>query len=189
MLKQLPTLLLSVTIISIAFTNQALAQDCPRGSSKVPIKGKVFNNQLPTGQTLGVAYLKLSHEARRLFDILHILHGNRERLECGIMGNLTYSDPTDPLRVDFQHTLSCQDHSELWLHTSGRLSPWKSCPNSQNPAFSFEEVSTPITNASNKGLFADVTGGEIKVKGTINCKSEVDMKFKGYVCSSSRSRW
>ena len=159
------TMALVVAVISVlALVSHSPAQQCPTGSQSVSVKGKIFNNFLFTGQTLGIVQL--------VFD-------NHANAKCGIMGNNISTDPNDPL--NFEHTVVCDDHSELWLLTHGNITGISACPNGGS-SFSFVEVSTPNISLPHKGLFEDITGGQLTIIGTVNCDLEIDMKLDGYTC-------
>src|SRR5919106_4490167 len=155
---------IAAVISVLALVSHSLAQQCPAGSQPVSVKGKIFNNFLFTGQTLGIVQLVLSNHANA---------------KCGIMGNNISTDPNDPL--NFEHAVVCDDHSELWLITRGKITGISGCPNGGS-SFSFVEISTPNISLPHKGLFEDITGGQLTIIGTVNCDLEIDMKLNGYAC-------
>jgi hypothetical protein len=161
--------LVAAVISMFALVSLSLAQQCPAGSQPVSVKGKIFNNLLFTGQTLG---------------IVQLVFANHANAKCGIMGNPIPPDPNNPSPLNFEHTLVCDDHSELWLITRGNITGISACPNggSSFSSFSFVEVSTPNISLPHKGLFEDITGGQLTIRGTVNCELEIDMKFDGYAC-------
>jgi hypothetical protein len=163
-----------IGIAMMMLTHQALAQTCPQGSTQIPIRGKATNNALFTSHTLGIAHLQFGNLAATLKTLKL-----PKVLGCAIMGTTVSTDST---QFNFQHTLVCHDHSELWLNTSGNMDDIQNCPGGQGVSFSFVEISTPVLAFPNKGLFVGITGGEIKTEGTSNCMAEIDMDFKGYVC-------
>ena len=162
------SLFLGIALMTIfVFNHQSAAQVCPAGSQAVPVAGKIFNNVTSTGDTLGLLHLTLGPYKNK----------------CGIMGNALAPDPG--FQVQFEHTVVCEDHSQLSLFTQGNIAILEVCPNGGSFAFSFQEVSTPIVGDPTKpsrGLFSGITDGEIIIIGTVNCQLEVDMKFKGYAC-------
>jgi hypothetical protein len=158
---------LGVAVISVfALVSHSPAQQCPAGSQPVSVQGKIFNNFLFTGQTLG---------------IVNLVFANQAKAKCGIMGNSISPDPSHPSPLNFEHTVVCDDHSELWLTTRGNFTGSSVCPNGVS-SFSFVEVSTPNISLPHKGLFEDITGGQLTIIGTVNCDLEIDMKFDGYTC-------
>jgi hypothetical protein len=127
-----------------------------------PVKGKIFNNLMDDGRTLGVVALNL----------------DGEKIKCAIVG-----DPLPPeanFSIKFVHTVVCEDHSQVSFLTQGNVTGvLQVCP-SGFVAFSFLEVSTPDLTRPSKGLFKEITGGSLTITGTVNCQLEVDMTFQGY---------
>lgn len=119
-----------------------------------PVKGKIFNNLMDDGRTLGVVALNL----------------DGEKIKCAIVG-----DPLPPdvnFSIKFVHTVVCEDHSQVSFLTQGNVTGvLQICPGGF-PAISFLEVSTDLTRPS-KGLFEGVTGGSLTIKGTVNCQLEL----------------
>src|SRR5918996_4168823 len=157
---------IAAVISVLALVSHSLAQQCPAGSQPVSVKGKIFNNFLFTGQTLGIVQLVFSNHANA---------------KCGIMGNSISPGPSNPTPLNFEHAVVCDDHSELWLITRGNITPISACPNGGS-SFSFVEVSTANISLPHKGLFEDITGGQLTIIGTVNCDLEIDMKLNGYAC-------
>jgi len=141
------------------------------GGPCIAAKGKIFNNALIDGTTLGT---------------VHLTFGN-EKLKCGLRG--IKKDGTGQL--NFDHTMVCDDdagsddpvHSQLLWDTTGYFtSDPESCNNPYAPdlvSFSFTEVSTPVIGT---GRFANVTRGQITVDGTFFCTLAIDMEFSGQLC-------
>jgi hypothetical protein len=158
--------LVAAVISMFALVSLSLSQKCPAGSQPISVQGKIFNNLLFTGQTLG---------------IVNLVFANQAKAKCGIIGNSISPDPRNPSPLNFEHTVVCDDHSELWLTTRGNFTGISACPNGVS-SFSFVEVSTPNISRPHKGLFEDITGGQLTIIGTVNCELEIDMKFNGYTC-------
>jgi len=139
----------------------------PTGSSaqvvRTPVKGKIFNNLMADGRTLGVVALKLDDE----------------KIECAIVGDPLPFDANFSLK--FIHTVVCEDHSQISLLTQGNVTGFLEVCSPGVAAVSFREISIPDLTRPSKGLFAGVTGGSLTITGTVNCQLEVDMKFEGYV--------
>jgi hypothetical protein len=172
----------SVAILALAVcAGQAnAAPACPSNSSPMTMQGKIFNNAISPGTTLGTVALDL---------------GNGSKLKCGIMGSGGIG--ADGTTINFIHNLVCDDsvsvttdtgrtetvHSQITLNTSG-MSILQACvPGTpQAGAYgTFTETSVPVP-MSGRGIFQGVTGGSIITNGTINCQFALDMKFQGQVC-------
>jgi hypothetical protein len=172
----------SVVILALAVcAGQAnAAPACPSNSSPMTMEGKIFNNAISPGTTLGTVALNL---------------GNGSKLKCGIMGSGGIG--ADGTTINFIHNLVCDDsvsvttdtgrtetvHSQITLNTSG-MSVLQACmPGTpQAGAYgTFTETSVPVP-MSGRGIFQGVTGGSIITNGTINCQFALDMKFQGQVC-------
>lgn len=173
---------------------------CDSDEYQVPISGKVLNDgqvpaaffppadtppDIPFSATLGTVALVIGKPVDA-------------SMKCGIVGFGGVTGPIvgEPGKVGilFRHTFSCDDkvtipggltvHSQVTLDTIGKLTPTSSCSGT------FTEYSTPAleplvpnTNLMNgRGIFTGVQKGWVKVDGTLNCASVVDMKFSGYVC-------
>ncbi|ADE13449.1 conserved hypothetical protein [Nitrosococcus halophilus Nc 4] len=142
----------------------------------VPVKGKIFNNALGPGSTLGT---------------VHIIFGT-EKFKCGIRGDGKYRDPEDPHYegpLNFDHTIVCDDdtgddfpvHSQLLWDTSGEATiELEDCPNGLQ-SYSFWEKSWPVPGTGT-GRFQGVTGGSITIEGTLFCNLAIDMEFSGELC-------
>lgn len=164
------------------------AEECATGSYPVAVKGNIINNGQNVEEvgvsTLGVVKLKLGRKHRVL-----------ARMTCGIIG---VSAATESEPFAFTHTLSCTDnntiylgpdfgfqnaHSQLTLDTYGDLFVEGSCaPISDGIHGTFVEYSSPSANNTGRGIFTDVTEGEIVIEGDINCLGSIDMTFQGYIC-------
>ena len=154
------------------------ASICPADTRPAAVKGKIFNNAVTPGMTLGTAHLKFA---------------NGKSLKCGILGNGSIgADGT----LNFVHQLVCDDslsvtnpytgrpeivHSQLTLNASGTGAFYACVPNVPQAGSygSFDEISVPI---SGRGMFQGVTAGRIVTEGTINCQFAIDMEFQGEVC-------
>ena len=156
--------LLSVFLVGSVSANE----DC------VPITGKIFNNALGPGSTLGTAHIKL----------------DKEKFKCGIQGvgkNFNPDDPNDIGPLNFDHTIVCDDdvgdadpvHSQLLWDTSGYPTAELEDCGYGLTSFSFYEESRPVNGT---GKFAGVTGGQITVEGTLFCSLAIDMEFSGELC-------
>ncbi|MBV1928046.1 MAG: hypothetical protein KUG81_00825 [Gammaproteobacteria bacterium] len=166
----------------------AHAQQCASGSVPIAVKGTIINNGQSAEEvgfsTLGVVKLKLGKRPNVL-----------ARMKCGIIG-VSAATETEPFA--FTHTISCNDdnpvylgpdfgfqntHSQLTLDTHGDLTIAGSCAPISNGIYgSFVEYSTPSADNTGRGLFTDVTEGELVIKGDINCLGSIDMTFKGHIC-------
>jgi len=132
------------------------------GETMVPVRGKIFNNLMEDGRTLGVVALNLADK----------------KIKCAIVG-----DPLPPdadFAVKFVHTVVCEDHSQVSFLTQGNITGLLQVCSPDFAAFSFLEVSTPDLSRPSKGLFEGITGGSLTITGTVNCQFEVDMTFEGY---------
>lgn len=132
------------------------------GGTRTPVKGKIFNNVINDGRTLGVVALSLGGQ----------------KIKCAIVG-----DPLPPdanFLLNFEHTVICEDHSQVSFLTRGNATGVLEVCSPNFVAFSFLEVSTPDLTRPSKGLFEGITGGSLTIKGTINCQLELDMTFEGY---------
>lgn len=154
----------AVLITIIGMPTASPAQVCSAGGNITPVKGKIFNNLMSDGKTLGVVALNLGNE----------------KLKCAIVGDPLPFDPNFPLK--FVHTVVCEDHSQLSFLTQGNITGFLQVCSADFAAFSFQEVSTPDLTRLSKGLFAGITGGNLTITGTVNCQLEVDMTFEGYAC-------
>lgn len=149
---------------------------CEADEVLTPVSGKILNNAVQPGTTLGTVALAL---------------GAKTKLKCGILGS---GGAGPDGSINFVHTFVCDDqvtvapglavHSQLTLNTSGTASA-QACNTQYFPPGSttgtFSETSTPIAGTG-RGVFTGVERGEIHVDGTINCLFAIDMKFSGSVC-------
>ncbi|SFP44174.1 hypothetical protein SAMN05216419_100314 [Nitrosomonas cryotolerans] len=148
---------------------------CNSDETLTPVKGKIFNNILQTGATLGTAHLNL----------------HKDKMKCGIFGQGAIVNNGS---INFIHTFVCDDevtspltgdtvHSQLTLNTTGFINLQSCPPDLPQTAISgtFEETSVPMPGTG-RGIFTDVERGEIQIKGTINCLASIDMKFSGAIC-------
>ncbi|MCW5600944.1 hypothetical protein [Nitrosomonas sp.] len=160
----------------ISHTNAGAA--CPENTRSVDVKGKIYNNAITLGSTLGT---------------VHLVYGKNEKIKCGILGSGGVGQDG---ALSFIHTIVCDDkfdtginneiiHSQLTLNTSGS-GVFQLC-DSGNPEGgvygAFYETSVPLFG---RGVFQNVAGGEISIEGSINCQFAVDMDFNGYICLPSR---
>ena len=164
-------LLFAVTLQPLA----AQAVTCNDNEELTPVRGKIFNNAVQPGTTLGTVRLKLGEK----------------RMKCGILGQGAVGNDGS---INFVHTLVCNDkvifpltgdtiHSQVTLNTTG-FANVQACPEGFPPGSTvgtFQETSVPIPGTG-RGVFSDVERGEIQINGTINCLFTIDMSFSGAVC-------
>lgn len=141
----------------------------------IPVEGKIFNNAMGPGGTLGIA---------------HVIFA-REKFKCGLQGVGKHAGPDSIGPLNFDHTMVCDDnagtydlpvHSQLVWDTSGYpTSVPVDCAIPGLQSFSFIEVSKPVPG-SGTGRFQDVVDGKIAIKGTLYCSLAIDMKFSGQLC-------
>jgi hypothetical protein len=153
------------------------------------IKGKIFNNTVGPGSTLGT---------------VHAVYGGA-KFKCGLRGDGKAPDTEGDEVLNFTHTMVCDDdvstnedggpvHSQLVWDTTGYFldqwgDPWPlpypPCALPDGPDSSdFVEFSYPVQGS---GRFAAVQSGSIEVNGTIYCGDPqlpwaIDMKFSGELC-------
>lgn len=153
----------------------AHAVTCNDDEKLTRVKGKIFNNAIRPGTTLGMARIKI----------------DGKKMRCGIMGQGAIGSDGS---INFVHTLVCNDkvifpqtgdiiHSQITLNTTG-FANFQACPNGFPPGSAvgtFEETSTPIPGTG-RGVFTNVERGEIHIHGTINCLAAIDMKLSGSIC-------
>ena len=153
----------------------AQAVTCNDDEELTRVKGKIFNNAIQPGTTLGTARIKIGGK----------------KMKCGIMGQGAVGNDGS---INFVHTLVCNDkiifpqtgdiiHSQVTLNTTG-FANFQACPDGFPPGSAvgtFQELSTPIPGTG-RGLFAGVERGEIHINGTINCLAAIDMKLSGAIC-------
>lgn len=141
----------------------------------ISVEGKIFNNAMGPGSTLGVAHVNFG----------------KEKFKCALRGVGKNAGPDSIGPLNFDHTIVCDDnagtfdlpvHSQLVLDTSGYpTSIPTDCPIPGLQSFSFIEVSKPVPG-SGTGRFQDVVDGKIAIKGTLYCSLAIDMKFSGQLC-------
>ncbi len=153
----------------------AQAVSCNDDEELVRIKGKIFNNAIQPGTTLGTARIKIGDD----------------KMKCGIMGQGAVGNDGS---INFIHTLVCNDkvifpltgdiiHSQISLNTTG-FANFQACPDGFPPGSAvgtFQETSVPISGTG-RGVFKNVERGEIHIHGTINCLAAIDMKLSGAIC-------
>jgi hypothetical protein len=172
------------TALLVFGTSIALAADEPKEcqGTLVPVKGKIFNNALGPGDTLGVVALDLDTAPKKT------------KIKCGLHGIAYFGDPDpgNPLSTlpRFTHRMVCDDSvaipgTSLTIHSQAILDthfieyvPGEYCGGSQF-AFSFKEISH---GQSGRGIFASNGGGTIVIEGTLSCSGAIDMKFSGIAC-------
>lgn len=165
--------------VLVALTGQShAASTCPADTTSMGVKGKIFNNGVSPGTTLGNAHLKFA---------------NGKTTKCGILGSGGVGADGS---VNFVHQLVCDDsvsvtnpytgrletvHSQLTLNTSGTGAFYACVPNIPQAGSygSFDEISVPT---SGRGMFQGITAGRIVIEGTINCQFAIDMEFQGELC-------
>ena len=116
------------------------------------VAGDGTTNSLNQTTTLGSAQLKIKTNGQ-----------NTIRLVCGILGQLTASNPDGTLA--FTHTVACDDHSLFFIQTHTTITPQSTCPGGQGIIGTFHEDSV-ITGAV--GPFTGTTG-TMTIDGTIKC--------------------
>ena len=172
------------TALLILGTGAAIAADEPKEclGTLVSAKGKILNNALSPGDTLGVVHLKLKATPEKI------------KMKCGVHGIAYFGDqdPTNPLSFlpRFTHRIVCNDtvavpgtndtiHSQAILDSHfAQYIPGQDCGNSTNAA-SFKEISFP---QSGRGVFAEKGGGALEIEGEVLCSGAINMKFSGQVC-------
>jgi len=140
------------------------------------ISGKIFNNAIGPGDTLGT---------------VHGAIGTSTKLKCGIQGKASFNP--DGSFGGFTHTIVCDDsvafgtsgdtiHSQIVAETNFAGVPnFQSCgiPGVDLDFGTFRELSFPL---SGRGIFSPTGGGRLVIDGTLNCAGAIDMKFSGEVC-------
>ncbi len=162
----------------MACTLQPLAAQavfCTDDEKLTRLTGKIFNNAVQPGTTLGTVNLKLG----------------RKWMKCGVLGQGAASSDGS---LNFVHTIVCNDkvifpltgeiiHSQVTLNSTG-FANVQACPAGFPPGSmsgTFQEKSKPIPGTG-RGVFADIGRGVINLRGTINCLSTIDISFSGAVC-------
>jgi hypothetical protein len=163
-----------VAALTFAFSASALA-DC------VPVQGKIANNVIAQGTTLGVVALVYGPKNHNV------------KLKCALVGS---DQGASFPQLHFIHSISCDDaesevtasgsvpvHSRIVLNTNGQAGP----PQSDTQLFTFTESSVPI--GGGLGLFEGATGGQLDVRGAVykspidaSQAGSIDMTFQGNVC-------
>lgn len=141
----------------------------------ISVEGKISNNAMGPGSTLGVA---------------HVIFAT-EKFKCALQGVGKHADPDSIGPLNFDHTMVCEHnvgtfdlpvHSQLVWDTSGYpTSVPTDCAIPGLQSFSFIEVSKPVPG-SGTGRFQNVVDGQITIKGTLYCSLAIDMKFSGQLC-------
>jgi hypothetical protein len=165
-----------IAVLALAFSASALA-DC------VPVQGKIANNAIAEGTTLGVVALVYGPKNHAV------------KLKCALVG----SDQGAAFpQLHFIHSISCDDaeselaydasgnvpvHSRIVLNTNGQAGPAQS----ETQLFTFSESSVPI--GGGLGLFEGATGGQLDIRGAVYKSpidasqiGSIDMTFQGNVC-------
>lgn len=153
----------------------AQEQPCEPPDRLVRISGKIANNLLGPGETLGSGTAIVAR------------HG---KMHCGVQGR-GFLDP-DGSFGGFVHTVVCDDefrldsgdiiHSQLISITRFEGIPdFQSCgiPGLDLEFGTFRDISHP---QSGRGMFSATGGGTIVIDGTVNCAGAIDMKYQGEVC-------
>jgi hypothetical protein len=166
----------SIAVLTLAFSASVFA-DC------VPVQGKITNNAIAQGTTLGVVALVYGSKNHAV------------KLKCALVGvDQGASFP----QLHFIHSISCDDvesepaydesgnvpvHSRIVLNTDGQAGP----PQSNTQLFTFSESSVPI--GGGLGLFEGATGGQLDIRGAVYKSpidasqiGSIDMTFQGNVC-------
>jgi len=153
----------------------AQAVNCNDDEELTPVRGKIFNNAVQPGTTLGTARIRIGED----------------RMKCGVLGQGAVGNDGS---INFVHTLVCNDkvifpltgniiHSQITLNTTG-FANFQACPEGFPPGSAvgtFQETSTPMPGTG-RGVFTNVERGEIHIDGAINCLASIDMKFTGAIC-------
>lgn len=178
-----PFAICSTTLLAFCY-HIALAADEPKEclGTLVPVQGKIFNNALGPGETLGVIHLNLKTVPRET------------KIKCGLNGVSYFGeqDPANPLSAlpRFTHRMVCDDivaipGSSYTIHSQGILDTHfidyvqeEDCGGSKF-SFTFKEISYP---QSGRGIFAPGGGGTIVIEGNFSCSGLIDMTFSGDAC-------
>ncbi len=174
--------LLAAAVLAIVCAGQANANSCPAGTSATLVSGKILNQMINPGSTLGIVHLQV---------------GEKTKVKCGIVGSGNLgSDGT----INFVHSLVCDDsisvtnpatgrtenvHSYVILNTTGTSALQACVPGNLEAGFygSFREFSVPVSGG---GMFRGAQGGRIVIDGTVNCARALDMKFRGEFCMAGQ---
>ncbi|NMG74548.1 hypothetical protein GPA25_07215 [Aromatoleum diolicum] len=169
----------AVALAALALVPGAASADerpCEAPGKLVPIAGKILNNSLGPGDTLGTLQGTLA---------------GSKKLKCGIHGK-AFLNP-DGSFGGFTHSVVCDDtlqaenavdsiHSQvISISRFDGLPNFGSCgiPGMDLQYGSFREISDP---QAGRGQFSPTGGGRLYIEGTINCAGAVDMSFTGHVC-------
>jgi hypothetical protein len=179
--SELPKVVIAAGLFMATAVQPLAAQGitCAEGETLTPVSGKIFNNAVQAGTTLGTVHFTLG-PAR-----------TGKKMKCGLLGLGGSGDAS----LNFVHTLVCDDqvvfptgdivHSQLTLTTTGTISA-QPCLSPPFPPGSitgaFTETSVPNPQIPGRGVFAGVERGVIQIQGTINCLFTIDMEFSGAVC-------
>lgn len=182
----MPECSLSRALAVSALALGAVAATADERGACVPVSGTIVNNFPSANATLGV---------------VEMTYGARTKLTCALSGQATEGSSD----INFIHTISCSDaikqraydwagnlgsvpvYSSIVMRTTGSILP------AQAPTqlFTFQETSTPLPDAPARGLFAGVTGGQIKVTGVVytaplpapyGTPGSIEMSFRGKIC-------
>jgi hypothetical protein len=179
MLKKL-SVLVAIGLVFLGFISSAKAEVCPPGATQVTVRGKIINNAVGSGTTLGSVHMILGEK------------GNQTTMKCGITGLAQNVYPAPG--PHFIHTIVCDDqttdewsyslpnetiHSQITLATSFESATFQTCPAGHLLNY-FTEKSIPLAG-SGRGVFYGVSGGEIWVTGEMQCSLAIDMDFQGYM--------
>jgi hypothetical protein len=165
-------------LVGVAHSGASVAQ-C------VPVQGKITNNFIAGGGTLGVVAMVYGPQSRSI------------KLKCAMVG--VAQQVATPSDVHFIHSISCDDaiplpaydgagvvpvHSSIVLNSTGIMLP----PQNDLQLFTFRETSVPIVGVGARGLFFGVTGGQLLVEGAVykspveGVPGSIEMKFAGEAC-------
>ena len=167
-----------VTAILVTAAGSVGAEErpCVAPGRLVPIAGKVLNNSVGTGESLGT---------------LHGTIDGSRKLKCGIHGKPFFNP--DGSFAGFTHSLVCDDtviaengvdtiHSQV-VSISRFIAPpsFRSCgiPGLDLNYGAFREISEP---QSGRGIFSPSGGGRLLIDGVVNCAGAIDMNFAGEIC-------
>lgn len=154
---------------------QAQELPCEPPAELMAVSGKILNNQLSPGETLGVGTAVLARSGT---------------YNCSLQGRGFLN--SDGSFGGFVHTIVCGDRYKLQdgntIHSQiVTLSRFDGAPAFQScgipgvdPDYgSFREVSYP---QSGRGRFSPTGGGRLFIEGTVNCAGAVEMQYSGEVC-------
>lgn len=186
---------LATSLFFVGSIGPAAAQSlCSAGSRVAFVGGEIDNNAVefpgPLPVTLGVADLRLSIKEGPQPNAPNRIH----KLTCALSG-IPHPDPTSH---DFDHRIVCNDteQSQLSFDTSftrdAPIDPMlevKICRGDVNSYF--QELAIPDLGQPRKGLFQDVSGGQVFIEGCVSFGADannldpdiqINMVVDGHLC-------